>query len=553
MSRIISFSIALLFAVSFAAGVPNSSAQVVSTGGAKPAAMRLMQTSDVREDVNSDCVVNLLDVDAAAIWWHQSGFPPEVDVTHDGVIDIRDLIVIVKRLGWGCGPWAIDLGGQTTDPTRRDLAVAAGFLYFRTSVSWGSIEPEASAGGGHTYYWPDSRFDVYRNDPRLIPIVFVLAPNPDWATPNGQRTCGPIDPNHLGDFQEFVYQLVLRYKDVTHYWGFYNEEDLWTSSSADAAGGCWGGNGDKFAEMLGVAWKAAHDADPDAQVIFGAPAYEPVWDGGANWDRFFFRDAFKYMQDNSPPGDDYVDIIMANQYTHRRDDWDGGTSTLPTSQDIAAKFQQAVSDASFSSSLPDAYSIARWQAAYGLDKPMAASEVGLQVSVGCSSVSVCEELQARQAVHVNVRALAASLRFATWYTLVDKSSDPFNYGLLQSDLSPRPAYTAYQVMTQQLGGSAFDQQLVVSGKPYIQAYRFDRNGRKKLVLWRDTGVKLKAQNNSATETMTVTATELGEWTGAVKVTDKLGNDVTRDAVISSTSTWVTLEFSSDPIYVEAVE
>lgn len=445
-------------------------------------------------------------------------------------------------------PWSIDMGGRATDPTLRDLAVVAGFRFHRTSVSWGNIEPGAPVDGERTYHWPDSAFDVYRNDPRLIPIVFVFAPNPSWAVPSGQRTCGPIDPAHLDDFREFVYQLVSRYTDVTRYWGFYNEEDQWTGLTDDNAGGCWGRHGADYAQMLGVAWEAAHSANPDVQVIFGAAAYEPVWDGGAHWDRFFFRDAFQYMQANSPPGDDYVDIIMANQYTHRRDDWDGGANTLPQNQDIMAKFKQAVSDAAFDPNVPDAYSIARWQAAYGLDKPMAASEVGLQVSVGCADVPTCEELQARQAVHVNVRGLAAGLRFITWYTLVDKPSDPFNYGLLRDNLTPRPAYTAYQVMTKQLDGYMFDQQLVIAGKPYIQAYRFDRNGGKKLVLWRDTGVKLKDQDNSATEMMTVSATEFGEWTGAVRVTDKMGNAT----VVSGVSS-VDLAFSSDPIYVEVVE
>jgi hypothetical protein len=95
----------------------------------------------------------------------------------------------------------------------------------------------------------------------------------------------------------------------------------------------------------------------------------------------------------------------------------------------------------------------------------------------------------------------------------------------------------------------FDQQVVVSGKPRIQAYRFDQGGVKKLVLWRDSGEKLKAQVKDATETMTVSATELGtEWTGRVRVTDKLGNVNTYGSLGAPS---VSLTFSSDPIYVEA--
>jgi hypothetical protein len=146
--------------------------------------------------------------------------------------------------------------------------------------------------------------------------------------------------------------------------------------------------------------------------------------------------------------------------------------------------------------------------------------------------------------------MAAGLKIITWYTLMDKPTDSLNYGLLRSDLTPRPAYNAYQVLTQQLDGYTFDQQLVIPGKPNIQAYRFDRDGVKKLVLWRDSGESIKdsSQGDTYEETMTISAAELGTWTGQVRVTDKLGSP----EIFTGTSS-VSLTFSSDPIYVEAVQ
>lgn len=431
------------------------------------------------------------------------------------------------------------MGGQDTDLRRRDLAAAAGFSMHRTSVSWASIEPDAPVGGIHTYNWPDVTFNIYRNDRRLVPYVIVMN-NPSWAA---EKACGPIYSSRLDEFGEFVYQLVSRYAGVTPYWVFYNEEDQWTTHPGDA-GGCWGGHGAEYAQMLAVAWDAAHSANADAQVIFGAAAYEPAWDQGNTWDRFFFRDAFEYMHDHP---DDYVDIIAANQYNFRRDDWDDGSDTLPENQEIIAKFRQAASDASFDANVPGAYSIDRWQTEYGLDKLLATGEVGEQISLGCDGdVQKCEELQARQAVHVNVRGMAAGLKIMCWYTLVDKPGG-LKYGLLRGDLTPRPSYTAYQVLTQQLDGYVFDEQLVVSDNPRIQAYRFDRDGVKKLVLWRDSGEKIKGQDKDATETMTVSAAELGAWTGQVRVTDKSGS-----AQVIQAPTEVTLEISSDPVFVENV-
>jgi hypothetical protein len=428
------------------------------------------------------------------------------------------------------------MGGQDTDPTRRDRAAAAGFNMHRTSVSWASIEPNAPVGGVHTYNWPDSTFNVYRSDRRLMPYVIVVD-NPSWAA---QWACGPIDSSRLDDFGEFVHQLVSRYADVTPYWIFYNEEDQWATVEGDA-GGCWGGHGDEYAQMLAVAWDAAHSANANAQVIFGAVAYEPAWDGGNTWDRFFFRDAFQYMRTHP---DDYVDIVSANQYNFRRDDWDGESDTLPEDQEIIAKFCHAVSDAGFDANTPGAYSIDRWLTEYGLDKLLATGEVGLQV--GSSEDPVMNDLQARHVIHVNVRGMAAGLRVINWYTLVDKPNE-LRYGLLQSDLTPRPAYTAYQVLTEQLDGYVFDQQLVVSGNPRIQAYRFDRDGVKKLVLWRDSGERIKWQDENVTETMTISAAELGTWTGQVRVTDKSGS-----AQVIQSPTEAILEISSDPVFVENV-
>ena len=508
-------------------------------------------------DFNEDGVVDVGDIMYVANCWRSADPVCDLyDLDSDGGIDIVDIMLVAVQWGNTCGapPFtvpvlAIDMGGWNTDPTRRDLAAGAGFRLDRTSVSWASIAPNAPVGGVHTYNWPDGAFNVYRNDRRLMPYVIVMN-NPSWAA---QRACGPIDLSHLDDFGEFVYQLVSRYADVTPYWVFYNEQDQWTTyPEGHDAGGCWGGHGDEYARMLAVAWDAAHSANPNAQVIFGAPAYEPLWSSGwPVWDWFFFRDAFKYMQDHP---DDYVDIIAVNQYNFRRDDWDGSSSTLPENQEIIAKFYQAVSDASFNPNTRGAYSIYKWQTEYGLNKPMATGEVGLMVSSGCSDVPTCEELQARHAVHVNVRGLAAGLKVIAWYTLVDKAEDPFNYGLVRSDLTLRPAYTAYQVLTQQLDGYEFDQQLDVPGKPRIQAYTFcvkeggscKEGESKKLVLWRDSGEKIKWQNKDAVETMAVSVAELGAWTGQVRVTDKLGNSDTYSGASS-----VDLTFSSDPIYVEA--
>ena len=530
---------------------------VVSVAFASPT----MAGCGLAGDLNDDGEVDITDIMLVANAWRSTD-PADIasyDRDGDGDVDIVDIMLVAKEWGNSCviAPFAIDMSGLDTDPAMRDLAAEAGFRWVRRFINWRGIEPNEPVNGQHTYNWPDSLFNVYRSDRRLLPLIVVAAPNPNWAAvPDDPRRCGPIKDEHLveyGNFYDFVFNLVSRYADVASYWVFYNEEDHWTDRTGDPdAGGCWGGHGAEYAQMLAVAWDAAHSANPDARVILGGVAYEPEWlVGDWAWDPFFFRDAFQYMHDNPLPAEqDYVDMIMANQYDFRRDAWDGtGSTTLPQNQGIIAKFRQAVDDGVFDSNTDRSYSVARWQLEYGLDKPMAASEVGLTVNTpDCPVVEICEELQARRVVHVNVRGLAAGLKFITWYTLVDKAEDPFHYGLVRSDLTLRPAYTAYQVLTQQLDGYEFDQHLVVIGKPQVQAYRFDRDGVKKLVLWRDSGEKIQNQSSTAMETISVSVAELGTWTGQVRVTDKLGNSDTY-----SGDSFVILPFSSDPIYVEAMQ
>lgn len=102
----------------------------------------------------------------------------------------------------------------------------------------------------------------------LLPLVNISG-NPDWAA---TTSCGPISPAYLPEFASFLSALVNRYSKPpynVHYWEIYNEPDN-TDVNRAWLGGCWGGKGKEYGDMLKTAYPAIKAADPDAEVMLGS-------------------------------------------------------------------------------------------------------------------------------------------------------------------------------------------------------------------------------------------------------------------------------------------
>ncbi len=436
--------------------------------------------------------------------------------------------------------FGVQMFGEWQDAGARQRAVDGGFRWVRLYLHWEWVEPTNTTPDNFNWGSIDNMVQAVEGA-SLIPL-FTIQGAPGWAA---QYACGPLDPEDVPEFAEFLAALVERYDGdgvadmgglliPVKYWELYNEPD-WEGAPEGAPGGCWGQDVDgdrtedvyEYVDMLRAVYAAMKAADREAQVVFGSLAHDMC--SGCLFDLQFLPKAL------GAGAGDYFDVLSFHQYDAFRDNWDGD---LPYDQGILGKI------AYLRGVLAD----------YGLSKPMLSSEVGLHVGSG-TPTELDLERQARHLVHVYVRGIAGDLKSIIWYTLVDK--DVLQYGLFDRSWNARPAYRALQVLTEQLVGAGgepavYEGQLSPgeTGSRYIQGYRFRMpDGTKKLVLWTDTGEKIKAQPDTQVP-MCIDKDDLGvtsaEWTGRILVTDQYGDRTTK----GSGETCVTYTIKQAPIYVQ---
>jgi hypothetical protein len=123
-----------------------------------------------------------------------------------------------------------------------------------------------------------------------------------------------------------------------------------------------------------------------------------------------------------------------------------------------------------------------------------------------------------------------------WYDLRNDGTDSreyeHNFGLLTHDLSPKPAYAAYNELIHQLRGTTFTGSLQLGAGHH--GYVFDGRGRKVVVLWtEDAAQKLSAAIVAA-------------GAGSARVFDLMGNA----APLALSRDEVVVPLRNDPVYVE---
>ncbi len=531
-------------------------------------------------DVNQDGYVNDLDIAAVAQAWRAQPPDPAYDVVPDGQIDVKDITFIASNAGQSCSGgtrlWGVNMFEEMTDPNARAKVTNAGMNSVRLYIEWRSIEPTNQNLTPQKVTNYDATIATLESD-GLIPYL-TIQNAPSWAA---KYACGPLygsgnpgDDTYYQEFAELMYALVERYDGdgvddmpgllyPIHYFELYNEPD-WNGGPSSAPGGCWGSNdidGDgvndqkEYAHLLQAVYPAMKAADPSSQLVFGSVAYETY--SGSQFNMQFTEKVLSEL-DNDPDAAAngyYFDVMGFHQYDAFRDNWDGfgypsppacGTTWTPLPEPQNLPYNQAVAG--------KAANLAWILGCHGLSKPMAASEVGLQVTLGGVPPAQRLQKQAHAVVHLLVRSAAIGMPVVSWYTLVDRPSDSLQYGLFNSNWQARPAYTAYTVATGQLLDATFDTQLFPNqtGSQYIQAYRFTApDGTKKLVLWTDAGCKLKGSTcPDMAVNMTITADVLGvpaaSFTGQLQVTSESGSV----QFVNIANGSATLTIHQAPVYVQ---
>lgn len=319
--------------------------------------------------------------------------------------------------------------------------------WVRTRIEWEFVEPEDVDPADYNWAAADSAVAAARPDKGWLNLIITIERLPSWARLNPDAYDGPIHPDALDDFAEFLTALVERYdgdgyrdapgQPVISHWELFNEPD--------ANGTRWGGDGTEYAAMLKVAYPAIKAANPDAKVLFGGIAYDGFDYQGGTFDSDFLDDVL------SGGGGAYFDVMNFHAYPQFAPNWD--------SQSTGLREKTAVIRANL--------------AEYGLDKPIVISESGMHNSTDRDS---SDAKQIDRMVQLVTHAYAANVDVLVWFMLYDAGHGLLPYGLIKSSDPPEPkaAYTAYQSAVDQLEEASYIRDLKPdeTGVATMEAYRF---------------------------------------------------------------------------------
>ena len=400
----------------------------------------------------------------------------------------------------------------------------------RNAVLWSSVE---STEG--TYDWSAMaglESELQNASSKGIQVILIVRSTPQWARKiaGSGASCGPISQGKLPAFGSFMRELVVRYSAPPYnvkYWELWNEPDIASSYfPGDNIYGCWGDQNDAYygggyyTEMLKAAYPQIKAADPQAQVLVGGllldcdprPGAGCTATGHDPKPAKFLEGVLRHNGLND--GGNYFDGVSFHAYDsyqgqsgqYGSPNWQSAWNT--TGPVLIAKTQ-------FIQSLLGQYSVS--------GKFLMNTESAVLCD-SCSNDSTFETTKAYYVAQAYAAAIAQGLRANLWYSVLGWR----NSGLLNGDLSPRPAYTAFQFARSELRDAAFAGDITgsdIGGASGVKGYKFNRGDRRIWVLWSLDG---------ASHSITLSSLPLTAW-------DALGNSVTPA---------VSMNVSLNPLYLE---
>jgi len=441
-------------------------------------------------------------------------------------------------------------------------AIAAGRLedggagWARARIMWAAVEPDRD--GARTWGMSDATIGAIAAR-GVRPMVSVYK----WPTWVGGSACGPLDATAMERYEAFLSEAVERYdgdglRDAPsspriRVWEIGNEPDFAPSEAAGEGdyGSCFGDAPQAYADLLRRSYGVVRASDPSARVMFGGVAYDRFADHpdpppGVPTGPFrygFVRDVLDalHVGYGGHPDFPFWDVMGIHSYNDFRNAWDGPGGEMPEIVGKVHAFRQAQLLA------PGDYDLR--------GMPLASTEISLASAPTDDYTVRSEDYQAAYASQAAIRALAADLEFAIWYTAVDYTGgncdDLYSWLLLGAVRSthvaelaracpenPLPGYApageweakqslaALATAAQWLEGAAYGGQLTASdtGDASIEAHRLTLDGgRPALAAFTDHGERLGRKGSPDRErTWSIGPEHLTGWTGKLRVADHLG-------------------------------
>lgn len=181
-------------------------------------------------------------------------------------------------------------------PSGMEAFSKIGIKWIRAHLPWYELEPDKG-----NFRWDLEYFDKYIEAAKKnnIKILGLLNGTPPWTSSapadSISSTIVLSSPKDLKDYENYVYQVVNRYKGSVKYWEIWNEPDI-----------CPIGQGDlkEFVALMKVAWTTIKKIDPQAKVL--SPGLNGLFsnfldgilrNGGGEYFDIYSDHAYLYEQD----------------------------------------------------------------------------------------------------------------------------------------------------------------------------------------------------------------------------------------------------------------
>ncbi len=358
-------------------------------------------------------------------------------------------------------------------------------------VSWSAIEPTKGTRDWSSLAEIES--ELYNAHQRGMEMVLIVSSTPTWAQKIPGSYCGPVKETELAAFADFMYALVSRYSQppyLVKYWEIWNEPDIDPTLVSPHSGfGCLGDKNDAYygggyyAEMLKAVYPEIKRANPQAEVLVGGllldcdPRTPGLCSGGQNGDipPKFLEGILRHNGAND--GGNYFDGVSFHAYDfynsfgqYNNPGWN--TSSNTTGPVVIAK-ARFINEVLHNFGVTGKFLMNTESALLcgGSNDPPGGS--------GCESdpASDYEQIKAYYLAQVYASAIAEDLRANIWYYIFGWR----NSALLNTDLSPRPAYQAFATARRTLLDATLTRE--IQEFPQVKGYEFTRSLHRVWVLW----------------------------------------------------------------------
>lgn len=300
---------------------------------------------------------------------------------------------------------------------RPGILVEGGFGWTRMDFNWNAIEPE---NGTFTFDQYDS---FVENCTRAgIRILAILDYSANWASsgPENWPERDRFPPKHLSDWEDYVFATVTHFKDKVKHWEVWNEPNIryFWFPKADPK---------EYFQLLRSAYLTAKKADPECTVLIG---------GVIGFDVRFLREVYVLG------GSRYFDVMAIHPYMDKPYDVTNFTGNMSALRALMAEFGDSKKEIWFTE--------LSWT----------------------PSANVSMDDQAAYLVRSYVVAFAEGADKLFWFNLNAAPAPEESSGLIERDLTPRPAFWAHKALVDSVGEAQYERRLRLKGG--VEAHLFRR-------------------------------------------------------------------------------